>query len=242
RQAATAIVGGIGLIFAVLTVLRNPTWESNYRLFTTDIQHSPNSAKLRHAVAGVLTETYGNLPKAQQDQEKAMLAEALGHVNEALRLHPTYKQAYFTKGNLANYLRQFDVSINAYNNALRIDPDFEDAHRNLMITYRDAGRYYGEERGELAKAIGYLEQAYAALPNDAETVRLLGVAYGISGNNAKATELFTKRTQLEPNNARAWYDLGVAHSQAGRPEAADTAMAKARELDPEIAQKVRSGQ
>ncbi|RMF03892.1 MAG: tetratricopeptide repeat protein, partial [Bacteroidetes bacterium] len=178
-RTALLLTVGISTIFAVLTVARNPAWKDNYTLFTTDIHKAPNSAKLRNAVAGELSVQWINLPEATRNRRRDMLEEALGHVTEAIRIHPTYKQAYYIKGNILNYLQRYEESIQAYQQVLKIDPDFELAKENMYITYRDAGRYYGEQLGDLATALRYLEQAYQGRPSDYETIRLLGVAHGI---------------------------------------------------------------
>ncbi len=241
HRLATGIILGFGVILMVLTVLRNPAWKNNYTLFTTDIHASPNSAKLRNAMAGELSVQWASLPPEQQPARQSMLQEALGHIEEAIRIHPTYKQAYFIKGNLLNYLKQYDASIQAYQQARQIDPGYDQAFDNLMITYRDAGRFYGEQKGDVRTAIQYLDQAYQAMPEDYETIRLLGVANGIAGNTPRTIELFTKNTQLQPNNARAWYDLGSAYMNNQQPEAANQALQRARQIDPDIEAKVRAG-
>ncbi|MFN8398086.1 MAG: hypothetical protein U0176_25945, partial [Bacteroidia bacterium] len=48
-----ALMGCVGLPFAFLTLTRNPVWKDNYTLFTTDVEHSPNSAKVQTAAGGV---------------------------------------------------------------------------------------------------------------------------------------------------------------------------------------------
>ena len=241
QQLATIILGVYCLVLAGLTMLRNPAWENNYTLFTTDIHTSSNSAKLRNAMAGELSVQWASLPEAQQGQRTDMLNEALGHINEAIRIHPTYKQAYFIQGNILNYLKRYDESITAFQRAQQIDPNYTQAFDNLIITYRDAGRYYGEQLKDVASSIRYLEQANAAQPNDYETIRLLGVANGIAGNTARAVELFTKNTELQPQNARAWYDLGTAYYNSGLAAESQQAFQRARQIDPEIDQKVRAG-
>jgi tetratricopeptide (TPR) repeat protein len=241
RKVATGIALGLGVILTVTTLLRNPAWENNYTLFTTDVHTSPNSAKLRNAMAGELSVQWAALPPEQQTAQQPMLNEALGHIEAAIRIHPTYKQAYFIKGNILNYLKQYDASIQAYQQARQIDPGYDQAFDNLMITYRDAGRYYGEQQGDVRTAIQYLEQAYQAMPTEYETIRLLGVAHGISGNTTRTIELFRKNTQLQPENARAWYDLGTAFFNNQQETAANEALFKARQLDPDIDNKIRSG-
>lgn len=230
----------VAALFSIKTITRNPAWTSNFTLFTTDISTSPNSAKLRNAVGGELVTQSVN--ELNEQVKQSMLTEAAGHLQEAINIHPTYKNAYLLLGNCYNYLKQFDQSIANYRKALELDPGYEEAYNNLSITLQQAGRYYGEEQGDLARAIQYLEQAYQMNPDDYETVRLLGVAYGIGGDVQRAIEYFTKGVELEPNNAGAWYDLGSAYYNAQMPEQGNAYIQKALEINPNIAQERQGNQ
>ncbi|MCB0651466.1 MAG: glycosyltransferase family 39 protein [Saprospiraceae bacterium] len=229
------IIGAITLLFALKTYDRNQVWKDNFTLFTTDVQVSKNSAKLQNAAGGALSNRASTEPNEQK--KNAMLNEAVGHLNEAIRIHPTYKNAFLIRGNCYNWLKQYDKAIADYTYALKLDPGYEDATKNLAITYREAGEYFGKEKGDLNQALTYLSKAYEMDPNEYATVRLMGVAYGMGGNKEKAIEYFTKCTQLEPENAFAWFDLGIAYLNAGNNELGNTYITKARTLDPEIDQK-----
>lgn len=235
--AVLAIVGGL---FSIKTLLRNPVWKNNYTLFTTDIHTSTHSAKLQNAVAGELVTR--SVDEKDAGRKQKMLTEAVGHLQEAVKIHPNYKNAYLLLGNAYNYLQNFELSIDAYQKALKVDPNYTEAENNLGITYRDAGRYYGEQKGDLAKAMFYLQKAYELRPNEYETVRLLGVANGISGQTAKAIDFFTKGTQLAPDNAGAWFDLGTAYMNAGDPVKGQEYVNKAEQIEPGIGEKRRKGQ
>lgn len=233
KRIAFVAVGGVSLLFVILTVLRNPVWADNYTLFSTDIQRSPNSAKLRNALGGELTARYAD----GVDTSTLYLREAVGHLQKAIEIHPRYKNAYLLLGNANYYLRNYDASIAAYRSALALDPAYQEAFNNLPIVLRDAGRYYGEQRGDLERAKELLTEAYQLAPDDYETARLLGVSYGVSGNAPKAAEFFAKAVEISPQQAEAWFDLGVALSQSGRPKEADSAFQRARSLDPTIDQR-----
>ena len=129
-------------------------------------------------------------------------------------------------------MKDFDKSIANYQQALRIDESYAEANNNLIITYRDAGRYYGEQAGDLDKALKYLELAYAANQQDYETLRLLGVAYGIKGDTQRAVDLFTRALQLQPNEPGALLNLSTAYYRLGNEEQAKLYQQKALEIDP----------
>lgn len=219
------------LVYGVRTLVRNPAWKNNYTLFTTDIHTSPNSAKLRNGIAGELLNSSAEKGDAAKQQAAG---EAVGHLAEAIKIHPNYKNAYLLLGNAYNYLKDYEKSILYYQKALELDPDYPDAQNNLGITYREAGRFYGEQKGNLLKALEYLEKAYQLRPKEYETVRLLGVAYGISNNGRKAVEYFEKGIELQPNNADAWFDLGTAYMSVNNLRKGQEAVDMAESIKPGI--------
>ena len=232
-KSALIAVSVISALYSIKTIMRNTVWKNNFILFTTDIAVSQNSAKLRNSVGGELVETYKNDPN--ETLRNNMLTEAIGHLQEAVRIHPNYKNAYLIMGNAYNYLQQYESSIAAYQNALRIDPSYEQATQNMGITYRDAGKYYGEQKQDLAKAVSNLNEAYKILGDeDPEVIRLLGVAYGMAGQNDKAISFFLKLTQLQPNNPNAFWNLANAYRFAGDVQKENEYRQKAKQIDPNI--------
>ena len=235
-EVTPIVIALICLIFGALTVNRNFAWKDNYTLFTTDIETSKNSAKLNNAVAGELLNRYGKLPEGQRNN--SALTKAVGHLNQAVKIHPNYKNAYLLLGNAHNYLKNYEQSIQYYNKSLNIDPGYSEANNNLAITYREAGQFYGEKKGDLKKSLEYLTKANSMNPNDPEVIRLLGVANGIAGNHAQAISFFTKLTELQPNNAKAFFNLGSAYFHAGDAANADLFHNKARSMNPNIEQEM----
>jgi tetratricopeptide (TPR) repeat protein len=237
-RLAWGIAVAVTLLYGALTVARNPVWRDNFTLFTTDVATAPNSAKLRNAAGGVLIDRWQSLPEARRTPD--MLQRAVTHLQTAVEIHPQYKNAYLLLGNAYNYLQQYEASIQAYGQALALDPDYTAAATNLQITLRDAGRYAGERENDLPRAIQYLERALQLAPDDYETLRLLGVSYGVGGDTGRAVEYFRRAAEQAPDNADAWFNLGIAYLQDEQTAAAESAFSRARQLDPEIEQKRRS--
>lgn len=235
----TAISGLVLIgIFSVLTIFRNNAWKDNFTLFLTDIKAVPNSAKLRNACGGELIAQ--SLKPENSTKKDQMLTEAVGHLHEAIKIHPGYKNPFLLLGNANNYLQNFEASIQAYNQALKLDPDYAEARNNLAITYRDAGRYFGEQKGDLNKSLQYLLKAYEMQPTEYETLRLLGVAHGVGGQPQKAVEYFAKALEQLPNDADALYNLGSAYMNAGQPEQGQVYIKKAIDANPNIVQERQS--
>jgi tetratricopeptide (TPR) repeat protein len=227
-----AIIAVIAVLFSIKTVVRNTVWKDNLTLFTTDVKTAPNSAKLRNAAGGELV-TQSVKPE-NKDRKEAMLKEAQVHLQEAIRIHPTYKNAHLLLGNCLNYQEEYEASIQSYQNALAIDPTWKDAIENLGITYRDAGKFYGEKRGDIQKALTYLKEADRIRPKEFETLRLLGVANGVSGNLTEAQRYFSEAIAVFDKHPDTWFDLGLTYLNLGDAVRYQECMAKAIELEPEI--------
>jgi tetratricopeptide (TPR) repeat protein len=222
----------VGLLFSIKTISRNGAWKDNFTLFTTDVAVSSNSAKLRNSVGG---ETIAQAIKPENEaQKESMLREAVGHLEKAIQLHPTYKNAYLLLGNAHNYLNEFEKAASYYQTALKIDPNYQEAKNNLGITYRQAGRYYGEQKGDLQRSLNYLLKAHELRPQEYETLRLIGVAYGMGGKQEKAIEFFSKAAEAKPDNADAWWNLASAYHYNGQAEKAQEYRQKAIQIDPDI--------
>ncbi len=234
---ALGILGVIILLFSIKTITRNPAWKNDDTLFLTDVKTSKKSAKIQNAVGGTL------LAEAAKTKDKSLqlakAKEAVEHLNIAIKEHPNYKNAWLLLGNAYNILNQYDQSINAYKNALRVAPGYPDAINNMAITYRQAGKYFGEKKNDPIKAISYLKEAEKLKPNDAEVTRLLGIAYAVSGQIKQALPYMEKAFAATPNNANLALDLSMAYQQAGNMKKSAFYQQKALAIDPDIIKKRR---
>lgn len=233
-KAPVALAGAVIAAFGLLSVLRNPVWKDNFTLFTTDVETSSESAKLNNAVGGALIAR--SVESNNEVRKKQWLQRADHHLEKAIELHPAYKNAYLLRGNALHYLQQYEAAIAHYRRALALDPNYAEARNNLGITLREAGKYYGEQQGDLQKATQYLEEAYQLRPKEYETARLLGVAYGIQQRHAEAIRLFDQAARLKPENAEAWLNLAKAHFNAGNLAEGQAYRQKALALDPKVEQ------
>lgn len=182
------------------------------------------------AVGGALTD-WSQKPENQSNQTD-LLNDAIYHLQQAVRVDSTFDNAYFLLGNAYFYAKKYDEGIEAYQHSLRLNPDNKSVTDNLTLIYRVAGKYQGEIMNNLPKALEYLEKSYALNPNDPETVRLLGVANGIGGNQEKAIVYFKKGTEIAPENADMWWNLGNAYEILGNKKDSKKCREKALRLNP----------
>lgn len=229
------VAGVAMLLFSLKTLVRNPAWASNEKLFFTDVENSPNSAKIRNACGGVLFEKAGK----EKDEAKRLdlCRQSLVHLNKAIEIYPNYSDAYVSRGGAHYYLKNYDQAVADYRAAVRLSPDNKTWPTYLALALRDGGKAAGEQRNDLAGALSRLQESWSINSQDAETARLLGVANGIQGKHPEAIQWFEKATQIAPNEATYWWDLGQAYSAAGQTAKGEEMRQKARQMNPEVGTK-----
>lgn len=239
-QTPTLVIFGIvAALFSLKTILRNPAWESNEKLFMTDASVSINSAKLQNACGGVL---FDKATKEKNiEKQRTLCMQALPHLNQAVKIYPNYKDAYISRGGAHFVLREFPEAIADYRRAVQLAPDEAKLKTYLALALRDGGRYFGEEKSDIANAFKCFEESWQINPKDPETARLMGVANGIQGNHAKAIEWFTKAVEAAPNDAGYIWDLGLAYAASGNQAKWDELRQKALSIDPTIAERRGKG-
>ena len=206
------VVGIICFLFSIKTFSRNTVWKDNYTLFTTDVLTSSNSAKLQNSVGGELIAKAGSIK--DETEKRRILLEAITHLNKAISIHPTYHNAYLLMGNANFLLDQYDEAIKQYELCLKVNPGYKDALKNIHLAYREAGKYYGEKKGDLITSLAYLKKAFELNPGDYDTNRLLGVANGVSGQTQKALEYFNSAAKINPGE-ESFKNLSIAYYNIG---------------------------
>lgn len=216
--------------YSVKTVARNFVWKDDFTLFTTDVKKNTKSAKLLNAAGGALTTESAKMEDGPKKTK--YLNDAVTYLQKAVEIHPTYRNAYLLLGNANYYLKEFDKSIQYFDQSLKLDPDFKDALKNLPIVLRDGGRHMGQIKNDFGKAEKWLTRSYNMNPKDYETCRLLGITYGIQNKHQLAIDYFQKAIALRPDIAANYTSLGTAYMNIGNQEKAREALNKAVEIDP----------
>ncbi|MEK7449595.1 MAG: tetratricopeptide repeat-containing serine protease family protein [Planctomycetota bacterium] len=119
----------------------------------------------------------------------------------------TSAQYWFFQGYNLDRNENHKEAIKFYKEAIRIKPDFAQAHDNLGIIYGKSGDYQ--------KAIESFKQAIRIKPDLAQAHYNLGLAYRESGNYPKAIESFKQAIRIEPDFTDAHYNLGIVSGMSG---------------------------
>ena len=167
------------------------------------------------------------LNKAAELEGKNDWPGLLKHAQAWKRAQSQDSMAWAVLGEAYGQLKQTAKAIEAYQQALRIDPEHAEAWYNLGLAYGQAG--------QTAKAIEACQQALRINPEDAEAWYNLGFIYGQADQTAKAIEAYQRALRIKPEDAKAWAMLGLAYLQAGQTAKAIEACQQALRINPEHA-------
>jgi tetratricopeptide (TPR) repeat protein len=89
--------------------------------------------------------------------------------------------------------------IESYKQAIRIDPDYAEAHSNLGLAYGESGRY--------EEAIESFRQTIRIDPDDAKTHACLGAIYFLRKDRGSALEEYKILKELDTEMANELFNL-----------------------------------
>ncbi|MGO9528886.1 MAG: tetratricopeptide repeat protein, partial [Verrucomicrobiia bacterium] len=170
--------------------------------------------------------------------------------------------AYYNLGIESRKAGRVAEEIGYYEQALRIEPDYADAHNNLGAALAQTGRmreaiehlehalrlqpeladaHYNlgnalMQMGKIDDAIAQFEQALRISPDYADAHNNLGNALYQTGRYDEAMEHYEQALRLNPDLADAHYNLANALAQAGKIEDAIAQFEQALRIKPDYAE------
>ncbi|MCP4625161.1 MAG: tetratricopeptide repeat protein [bacterium] len=154
----------------------------------------------------------------------------------------------------------FAEAAEQFKTALKIKPDYVDAHYNLgyalsRLGNLDAGIYHFDEtlrldpknlkalnnmgvaralQGRYGQAANYFEAALEQNPRDADIHYNLAIALKNKGNLDNAAKHFARVLALNPRHEEAHYNLGLLLKEGGQVDAANRHFVRALEINPDF--------
>jgi Flp pilus assembly protein TadD len=122
---------------------------------------------------------------------------------------------------------QQQQTIDCYQKAIELKPDYADAYNNLGIALK--------AQNKLEAAIEQYQKAIELKPDDASAYNNLGNALKAQNKLEAAIEQYQKAIELKPDDASAYNNLGIALQAQNKLEAAIEQYQKAIELKPDDA-------
>lgn len=114
----------------------------------------------------------------------------------------------------------------AYQRAIRLNPQYARAQTNLGALYR--------ETGETDRAIQAFSAALQSEPDLLEALNNLGLVYRDQGKFQEALVAFKQVIQKNPELAEAHFNLGLVYRDMGYSQKAFAHLSKAVRLDPDL--------
>ena len=190
------------------------------------------------------------------------LEKALDGVDQLLQQFPNSITLFNIKGTVLKGLGRFDQSLEAYNKALAIKPDYAEAYYNMAIALQERGMleeaieaynkalaikpdyakaYYNmgvalKEQGKLKEAIEACNKALAIKPDQADAYNNIGNVLKEQGKLEKAIEAYNKTLSIKPDYPEAYNNMGNALEEQGKLEEAIEAYNKALTIKPDYAE------
>jgi tetratricopeptide (TPR) repeat protein len=258
-----SIVTLVLVLYSVKVISRNRAWYDDYTLFTTDVKVSENSIKCNVSAAGKTLERYEETEKDKRDP--AMLDQAIIWLNKALKMHPSYLAGWEQYGKAVFYKEDFRKAFTAYQNCLRIRPNYQTARRNMGLVATaafnkgsfDMARDFilDMNRMQISTMEDSLTLAYCYVnlevpdsatallreillrdPRNYDALNKMGELSARYYNNLPAAENFLQQAiDVDPAIASAWENMGIVKAMQRDLKASLFYFEKALSLDPENA-------
>ncbi|HTK22332.1 MAG TPA: tetratricopeptide repeat protein [Mucilaginibacter sp.] len=136
-----------------------------------------------------------------------------------------------SQGVALNDSGKYDQAIAKYNQALKINPRYENAYYEMGYTLFSTGKE--------KEAIPYLVELIALNPQSAAGFDMLGSIYDDLKEPDKAIEYYKQGIKSNSNYQRLHFNLAIAYYRQGKYLEADTSAVEAIKLDPKHASSQR---
>ena len=134
-------------------------------------------------------------------------------------------EEWFNKGNALADLSKYDEAIQAYDEAIRLDPEYAAAWVNKGITLNALGKHN--------ESIQACDEAIRLDPELALSWIVKGAALHTLGKYDEAIQACDEAIRLDPEFAMAWSNKGLVLYKQGKNEEAVLALDEAIRLDPQ---------
>lgn len=154
--------------------------------------------------------------------QKAEYEAAIECYDKALRLCPTYGQAYSDRGLIHRLLGQLDAARSDYEMAIKHEPTLARPYVNLGVLLM--------HQQKASEARPLFEKAVEVCPELAPAHNNLGITLRIEGDLGRAREEYAKAIALNPNDPDYHLNLGLCSLLEGNVDLAESELAQACNL------------
>lgn len=167
-----------------------------------------------------------DLELAEQCYRREQWQEAIDHCQAAIKVQPSVA-AYKLMGNTLQRMGRFEPAMDAYLEAIQLEPGSAEIHANLGSLYAQQQRWQD--------AVVYFQSAIALKPDFAGAYRNLARVWSQLGKLNHATECWYQAMQLEPEQVPPEEQFNLGNLLLGRDqvEEAIDCYCRAVQFDPE---------
>jgi tetratricopeptide (TPR) repeat protein len=145
---------------------------------------------------------------------------------------PGEARALLEKGKQLYREDQDEAAVEAFQQAIKLDPDLAEAHFRLGLGYETLNKA-DEADQEFKKAVEGYKKHLGNNPDDAEAHYNLGQTYASLHQYSDAIREYRQAIKLKNDDAEMYYDLGVALTKLAQYSEAAAAFSKSVEIDPD---------
>jgi len=225
------------IAWAKNTIQRNPDWYSDYTLFSSAVEATPQSAKAHFNLGNVVRDggdVLGALPHyhralwvypqyAEVSYNIGVIQQELGHVTEALTAYQnvlavdsTHVNAWTNAGVLFAEEGLPDKAVEAFKTAQQLAPERMDVHFNYALTLQRLNR--------LDEARVLYLQLLAQAPNHEDAAINLAQIYVVQNKGDEAIEVLKRVVDADSTAYQAALNLGALLEKQGRANEAIDAL------------------
>lgn len=247
-------------LYSIKTISRSFAWKNNYTLFLTDVKTSSNSAKVNVSAAEILL----NKAEAEKNhiEKNKMINEAIGYLNKAQKIHPTYYGVYDLRGKAWFHMKDYAKSFQDYKYCMQLKPGKTSMLHNIYLVglacirdtvlhtgleifdyliamQPDSAKHYFQKalifdlEGQPEKTLAFLDTAIQLDTLFVAAWNKRGEIYGRVYNDLQKSQInLLKAYSIAPNNVSVLENLGVLYGIAGKFDESKKFLLKAHRQKP----------
>lgn len=194
KQLVYTIFAIVIILLSTRTIIRNIDWKNQDNLWISASKTSPSSPNNHNNL--------GDLYGRQGDK-----LSALKEFQTAIALKPNYGDAYHNLANTYGEIGEYEKALENYQNAIKYNPNLWQSYQNIAAIHFEKARQATNSaqiaQQEYTLTVENFQKAIQINPKNINLVNNLGIVYLLSGNKAKAKEIFNFILSSDPNNQTA---------------------------------------
>jgi tetratricopeptide (TPR) repeat protein len=209
------------------------------RIYRDILTKFPKNKRAIDGIKGLTGRTVGKASKVQNPPQEQLqllinlysqgqLQQALKQAGILVQQFPQSAILFNIQGAVLKGLGQIDASVEAYNKALTIEPNYAEAYNNMGNAL--------QKQSKLEEAMKAYNYAVAIKPDHAEAYNNMSNALQKQGKLEEAIEAYNKALAIKPNHPEAYNNMGNALQKQGKLEEAIEAYNKALKIKPDFAE------